>query len=144
MRCGPDLSWADMIGSRLTRHPMVSQRLEGRHSGMLSRTTFFKNRVSRQTGSLRTLVLEGGAFRVGLDDDEHVQIRVGSGLATSLGTQETQFQQVGAKDLASICGESIQRALSDRGADHGCSITSRFPFQSDRLGRDLACHGCGR
>ena len=78
-------------------------------------------------------VLEDSAFRVGLDDDQHVQIRVRSRVATSLGTKETELEQFRSKDLA-LFGEAVQRALSDGRARHGCSIASR----------DLSCHRCDR
>lgn len=72
-------------------------------------------------------VLECRTFSVGLDDDEDVQIRVRARVAASLGAEETEFQQLRAEDLASLFGEAVECALSDRGTRHGCSITSRFP-----------------
>jgi len=77
-------------------------------------------------------VLEYGAFGIGLDDDEDVQIRAGSGLAPSLGAEEAKLEQFRSKNLARVFGEAVQRAVSDRGARHGCRIASR----------DLSCHRC--
>jgi hypothetical protein len=48
-------------------------------------------------GDVDDAVLEGDALRVWLDNDEDVQVRVGSRVAAGLGAEETEVQQVPPK-----------------------------------------------
>ena len=81
-------------------------------------------------GDVDGAIFERRALAFRLDDDEHVDVRLGRGLASGLGTEQTYVDQIGREIVPKPLDELGQCHPSVRNGSHACSIGPAFGVRS--------------